>query len=223
MPSDSRAMHLVHRAFRREFTNLPALIRSVADGDTGRAGVVADHIELLNVFLHDHHHAEDEHVWPKLKARVADELEPLVQTMEDQHQGLDRVLRELSERAAAWRATGAAGARDQLAETADEVITVLFEHLVLEEDEILPLIDRHLEEAEWALVGKAALDGLPKPMLPIVAGMVLYEADTEGRSIMKSEVPPVMWLVLSRLAPRAHRRYAKRVYGTPVPPRFVTA
>jgi hemerythrin-like domain-containing protein len=222
-PADSRAMHVVHRVFRREFTNLPVLIRGVADGDTGRAAVVADHVDFLNVYLHDHHHAEDEHVWPKLKERVSADLGPLVQTMENQHHGLDRVLTDLVDQAANWRTTAAAGARDQLAATADTLITVLFEHLVLEEREILPLIDRHLAEEEWALVGKAALDGLPKPMLPVVAGMTLYEADPEARRIIKDEVPAVMWWVLSPVAPRAYRRYAKRVYGTPNPPRYAPA
>lgn len=221
-PADSRAMHVVHRVFRREFTNLPVLIRGVADGDTARAAVVADHVDFLNLYLHDHHHAEDEHVWPRLKERVSAELEPLVRTMEDQHEDLDRALTDLAERSASWRATAAAGARDHLAEAADQVITVLFEHLVLEEREVLPLINRHLTDQEWALVGKAALDGLPKPMLTVAAGMTLYEADAEARQVMKDEVPAVMWLILSPLAPRAYRRYAKRVYGTPAPPRFAS-
>jgi hemerythrin-like domain-containing protein len=219
-PADSRAMYGVHQIFRREFTNLPVLIREVADGDRARVAVVADHLDFLIVFLHDHHHAEDEHVWPKLVQRVSTELEPLVRTMEAQHRDLDRVLTDLTATSARWRATASASERDGTAAAADQVIAVLFEHLVLEEREVLPLIDEHLTHEEWQVVGETALKGLPKDKLPVSFGMALYEAGPSTREIMKAEIPRVPWAIFSRVGPRAYSRYAKRIYGTGHPPKF---
>ena len=44
---DTRDMVVVHTAFRREFGLAPALVRGVATGDRRRAGVVAQHLDML--------------------------------------------------------------------------------------------------------------------------------------------------------------------------------
>jgi len=66
--ADTSEMYLVHAVFRREFALLPGLVRAVAAGDVERAGIVADHAELLTVLLHEHHSAEDAMLWPRLLA-----------------------------------------------------------------------------------------------------------------------------------------------------------
>ncbi|MCE7003986.1 hypothetical protein LWC34_14265 [Kibdelosporangium philippinense] len=42
--ADTRDMSMAHTMFRREFAALPALVRTVAVGDTERADVVAEHM-----------------------------------------------------------------------------------------------------------------------------------------------------------------------------------
>src|SRR4051812_41478926 len=44
--ADVRPMIELHRALRREFRLLPALVRGVPDADTGRAPILAEHIDF---------------------------------------------------------------------------------------------------------------------------------------------------------------------------------
>ena len=52
--TDVHDVVVVHRAFRREFTAVPGLVRAADAGDTGRAAVVAKHARLLLDALHLH-------------------------------------------------------------------------------------------------------------------------------------------------------------------------
>lgn len=85
----TREMKLIHTGLRREYRRLPALVRGVEHGDTERARMLADHIVLLNTLVHRHHTGEDEHLWPKLLMRVPEELVPVVNAVERQHEGID--------------------------------------------------------------------------------------------------------------------------------------
>jgi hypothetical protein len=63
---DTHDMIVVHRVFRRESDLMPTLIRAVPDGDTARAGVLAQAFSDYQLGLHLHHTGEDELVWPLL-------------------------------------------------------------------------------------------------------------------------------------------------------------
>jgi hypothetical protein len=64
---DTRDMLVVHDSIRRQFGQAPALVRGVAPGDSVRAAVVADHVDLLGALLHHHHAGEDRLLWPVLQ------------------------------------------------------------------------------------------------------------------------------------------------------------
>ena len=64
-PTDTRVMGLIHTIYRREFRLAGEVVRGVAAGDTARAAVVADHLELVHDNLHHHHTAEDDLLWPR--------------------------------------------------------------------------------------------------------------------------------------------------------------
>lgn len=85
---DTRDMLVVHDSIRRQFGQAPPLIRDVAPGDTDRAAVVADHLELLGALLHHHHVGEDRLLWPVLQPRVSPDAAATVARMETQHDGV---------------------------------------------------------------------------------------------------------------------------------------
>jgi hypothetical protein len=97
--ADTRDMKTTHIVFRREFGLLPDLIQSAAPGDEERAKIIADHIKLMSQALVDHHHAEDEVLWPLLLARAPKEVDPVVHVAEGHHQRLDDLLHRVEKAA----------------------------------------------------------------------------------------------------------------------------
>ena len=96
-------MATIHSAFRRELRLAPALVRSVEHGDRLRAGIVSNHLDLLDRFLHHHHTIEDTMVWPTLLDRVPAEITPIVELMETQHETVADLLTRTDALRTKWR------------------------------------------------------------------------------------------------------------------------
>ncbi len=216
---DTRDMVVVHTAFRREFRLAPALVRGVAEGDVRRAGVVADHLDLMTTMLYHHHETEDRLLWPVLLERVPAELAPTVELMERQHERIHAANAAVTERLPRWRAGAPAEAGERLAQALDEVDAALAEHLTAEEDQLLPIAARHMTATEWQRMGEEGMAGIRSSQLPLAFGMLQYEGDPEVLAEMLSHAPALARLLMPLMAPRAFARYAKRVHGTSTPAR----
>jgi hypothetical protein len=86
---------------------------------------------------------------------------------------------------------------------------------------VLPLVARCITADEWAELGDAGRNGIRRPDLALVFGMMMYEADPEVVATMLAPAPlpvrvPVRVLV-PRLGRRAYRRHALAVHGTATP------
>jgi hemerythrin-like domain-containing protein len=212
---DTREMVVVHTAFRRELGAAPELVRGVAAGDRARAQVVGDHVQLLLDMLHHHHVGEDELLWPKLLARVPEELTPTVLLMEGQHEAIAQELATALESLPHWRAAAGAGEREELAAALERMHPLLVEHLAAEEDRILPLAAQALSQEEWDELGRRGMAAVPRPKLPMVFGMLMAEGEPEVLRMMIGHAPLVPRLVVPRIAPRAYGRYTRQVQGIP--------
>ncbi|SNS67744.1 Hemerythrin-like domain-containing protein [Actinacidiphila glaucinigra] len=215
--ADVRDMFMAHTMIRREFRLLPQLVREVEAGDVGRAGVVADHADKVCLVLHLHHEGEDEVLWPRLLERGGERTAAIVPTMEEQHHGIDAALTEVTGLLAGWRTTARDG--EALAAALEVLLDRLLEHMALEEKEILPLAEEYITAAEWAGLGEHGMANSPKKDLPLAFGMVMYEGDPATIKAVLSHAPLVPRLIMPLLAPRLYASHAKRVYGTPTPPR----
>jgi hemerythrin-like domain-containing protein len=210
-------MPTVHTFFRREIRLAGGVVRRVPDGDVQRAGVVADHLDLVARTLHEHHTAEDELLWPKLLERVPTELAPIVRLMEAQHEQVDALLGEIAEVRPCWAATADPAIRDRLADAFDQLYVHLAEHLDAEEERLLPIAARAVTRAEWEEMGVRARQDQRRSEGPLVLGMIAYEGDPAVVAAMLAEAPaPVRWLV-PKLARRAFRRRAVLIHGTATP------
>lgn len=193
---DTWEMVLVHRVFRREFRMLPGLIRAAAAGDAARAEVLGDHLQNLTDALHHHHTAEDELLWPIMLGRVGLRRD-LVHRMEAQHDRLGALLTRISELNPRWRATGAAGLRDELATVVASSSAALDEHLADEENELLPLVSEHVTRAEWDALNAKAREAIPKSRLAFVfVGSILEEASPRETRMFLAQLPAparVLW------------------------------
>jgi hypothetical protein len=214
---DTRDMVVVHDSIRRQFGQAPALVRRVAPGDTARAAVVADHLDLLGALLHHHHVGEDRLLWPVLQPRVPADVAATVTRMESQHDGIAEAQQTVSAAVDSWRAGAGEDERGALATAWEQLFARITEHLAAEEQHILPLAAAHMTPAEWRRLGEEGIGGLPRRQLPLVFGMVMYRADPEVIRQMLSHAPLLPRLLMPRLAPRTYARYARRLHGTVTP------
>ncbi|NBM18494.1 hemerythrin domain-containing protein [Streptomyces sp. GC420] len=211
--ADVRDMLVVHESFREEYARMPGLVLGVAQGDTARAKVVADHVELIETFLHLHHKGEDELLWPKLAERAPAALAGTLALMDEQHVALDRRLRETSALLATWRQDADRTTGSELADRLTSLGGLLTEHLAVEEKEILSIVDQYVTDKEWHQLGDHAINGLPKARLPVIFGMLASRAEPEVVKLMLSTAPLVPRLIMPALGPRAYASHVKRVYG----------
>jgi hemerythrin-like domain-containing protein len=212
-------MSMVHTMFRREFAALPALVRDVAAGDTERAQVIDEHIRFLTAVLDGHHRAEDTHLWPKLLDRGSDEVAPVVHAMEDHHERIEQLTARTAAALGEWRQAPAAERGELLADVLDVLLGVLQEHMSLEEQRILPLVEKCVTAAEWHAMAGDAGAALPPATLPLVFGMAVYEADPEVVRSTLSGFPPEVRTMLEEQGPRDFAAHSERVHGTPTPRR----
>ena len=215
--TDTSEMPAVHSFFRRELRLAGDLVRAVRDGDTARAKVVDDHLDLLGRALHAHHTGEDELLWPLLLQRVPDELAPVVRLMESQHHGIEAALHEVDALRPRWRAGAAAVDRDALAAQLDVLHGHLVEHMDAEEEHLLPIAAGAVSPAEWSALGDHARAHGRREEQMLVLGMIGHQADPVVFSRMIGSAPPPVRWVLTRLSRRAFRRHSLAVHGTATP------
>jgi hemerythrin-like domain-containing protein len=215
--TDVRMMKVAHSSFRRELKLAVPAVRSVSDGDRRRVAEVADHVELWLGLVHHHHSIEDELLWDRLMERVPDELEPLVELMEQQHHGVGVLLDGSGPLLAAWRASASTADGDPLADHLAELVARLCEHLDTEEARVLPLMARHITTSEWEEFSERGMESIPKGMLLVGFGMMLYEGDPAAIALEIAKLPAPLRPILPLLGRRAFRRYARRLHGTATP------
>lgn len=209
--ADSRDMIGAHDAMRREFGALHALIAGVSAGDEDGTAVVAGHVLMMVDFLHAHHTSEDDHVWPRLRERCPDDVEPLIETMDRQHAFIDGELKAFAAGARRWRASAGTTDRDAVAVVAERLLPALYEHLALEEEQILPLIDRHLTEREWKATVEASFGKVTFAQRLLMMGMALHGASEEQARLLRAAVPAIVWHAGRPVGTRLYRTRRERL------------
>ncbi len=149
--NDMTMMFVLHDALRRELERI-ADVTARAGDDPQQLLRTAAGWEIFKSYLHIHHTAEDEALWPALRQALAarpDDL-ALLDAMESEHATIDPLLEHV-DAALADRDHGG----DRLAEVVDNLATGLRGHLKHEEDDALPLIDSTATEQQLQLFGMA--------------------------------------------------------------------
>lgn len=141
---DFTMMYVAHDAFNRDLARLIAAAESGA-GLSEAAGVTWRGFAKQ---LHTHHGAEDSALWPRLAAAVTDPAElRVLEEMETEHASLDPRIEQID---------AAIAAKNAVALTA-ELKTLgkgLAGHMIHEEAEALPLLERRLGKDGWDAFGQ---------------------------------------------------------------------
>jgi hemerythrin-like domain-containing protein len=150
--NDMTLMYAMHNALRRELERL-ARATSRPDDDPKHVLQTALGWQLFTSYLHIHHSAEDDMLWPTMRAALdADSAgssdAALLDAMEAEHAQIDPLLRQID-------AALAGGYQDPriIGELIDSLDTAVCRHLDHEEAEGLPLIDATVTEQQFLTFG----------------------------------------------------------------------
>src|SRR5262245_46470231 len=139
-PADLGFMRAIHAGLRRDAARLQALAPQLEHED-GRPGAVPKGWSTFRQTLEVHHAAEDDDLWPVLRGHLTD--------AEDLHQ-LDLMVAEHRGLTAAIQAVDAALASGVgVMSAAQNLGDILGDHLDHEEQQVFPLLERHLTRGEW--------------------------------------------------------------------------
>jgi hemerythrin-like domain-containing protein len=94
---DVSMMYAVHKAFRPELARMQAAAAQAVDPDMQKA--LGDCWATFNRYLIVHHTAEDETLWPPMRAKLSGRGQDLglLTEMVDEHSRLDPLLREIDD------------------------------------------------------------------------------------------------------------------------------
>jgi iron-sulfur cluster repair protein YtfE (RIC family) len=153
--------------------------------------------------LHIHHTAEDELVWPALRARLAgsDAAQSVLDVMEAEHQRIDPLLATVNQ---AMDEPGADAG--DLAGAVDVLTMALHGHLAHEERDALPLIGTTLTAAEWRGVGRRIGLGNLRRAPEMFAWMLDGAPPEQARAATAQLPPPARALYRAVWRPRFERR-----------------
>lgn len=186
---DMSVMLAIHQALRRD---LDRLGRIAATRDGSPLGLLRASAgwQQFKLFLVAHHTAEDQALWPVLRAEVADSPDrlALADALEEEHSVIDPLLKAID------------AALDP-ADIIDELISKLSGHLRHEETDGFALIDATVTPQQWQRFAAVNAD-LVRPQAPDYMPWLLSEADPQTLdSILGNFPPPLLTAFREQWAP----------------------
>ena len=200
---------VIHAAVRRDLDRLARALTTAPDGDTARARDLQRAYANLHGQLKHHHEQEDRHVFPALGRFGVDTA--LLEDMDEEHHAMSDALTATAAAMGTYAASGSAADAATARLSVDETRFVVDRHLRHEEGELEPLVEPHLESAEWKQVEKDL-----RKMPPTAAGRffawITDGMGPEERSYLRSTVPPPVLALLSRVFGRQYHREVAPVW-----------
>jgi hemerythrin-like domain-containing protein len=204
-------MVLIHRVIRREFGQLPRLLRAAAN-NRARSKIIGTHAREMLDFLHTHHTGEDELLFPLLRERAV--LDPeLMDRMDAQHAQVNDAVVAISAELPAWTTRADAAAGEQIAARIDAVMPTLIEHLAEEEQKILPIVSVTLTQNEWDALGKHGMNAIPLTRRLVILGHITEETDDAERQKFLQVVPAPARLAYKLIGRRQFARETTAIRG----------
>jgi hypothetical protein len=199
-------MFAVHGVFRDALGAAPTLVGGIAPGDAERVALIANYYENILSFLHTHHEGEEELVFPLLRERCDGAGELMDRMAEEHHEALD-LLEQARAALAAWPG-GDEAAQKAAQERLVELGSHLNEHLLEEEQKVLPLADANLSMEEWGAMpahGMAAFDG---DKIWLVLGLIRERMTDDQVAAMTAHMPPPALEMWTTFGEQAFKEYS---------------
>jgi hemerythrin-like domain-containing protein len=194
---------IIHEAVRRDLARLESALSSARGDDVVRARQLERAYANLHRELTHHHEGEDDLVFPFL-AKVGGASD-LLKAMDDEHHAMADALAETRAAMAVYASSGTAADAGSARVSVARTRAVVDQHLTHEENDLESLLRPYLETSAWKAVEKQL-----RPRSPAVSGRFLAWIQDgmtdEGRTYLRSTIPPPITFLLSRLAGRAYQR-----------------
>jgi hemerythrin-like domain-containing protein len=208
---DLNSYYTIHAAMRRGSSQLAAAIAGLAEGDVARAKHVRWYSDGLTRELHVHHTIEDDLFFPALAERVP-AFADYDATLADDHVHLTKVVAALTGAVRGlaggqhWELHHAVAVK-QSAELAD----LLDRHLALEDDDVLPLFERHFTSEEYHQLEQQAVKrtGLRQLLFTVPWAVTTADPDPDAAAHALEQGPAVLRIVWRVTGRRYVRRAAK--------------
>jgi hypothetical protein len=215
LPSDPFQMAMIHRTFRREFSNLSGLIRTLPPGDIHRSTFVGNYLGNMISVLHHHHDAEDELLWPRLRARTPSCSDSL-QRAQVEHAVIAEAIDKVQSIAPLWATSAEPRLAEQLSAAIEELSARADEHFDREERNVVPLIRQYITHEEWQdFIDRGAAYVNPKNLWFSLAysGFLLGDAAPDEQRRFLAALPTTLRTVVKLLGGRAYAGYRMKLYG----------
>jgi hypothetical protein len=210
---------VLHQLVRRELETLADVVSWAPDGECARTGALCRHAGLVARVLLHHHAVERESVWPALlravPAAVRPPAEAAVGSWTVACARIDAGLRDLDTAARQWAVTGSGRARDAFGRACRGLAEDVAEQTAEEERTLLPLLDAHLAEADWAAIIRTARCGLSGRQQLLVLGLALEDACAGDRARLLRGVPRTVRLAWRLYGGGRYRAAIVRLRGAP--------
>ena len=199
---DLTSYRTIHHCLRIAAHRMAGAAASAGPGDLRRAEALSRYWKGYAGEVLSHHTIEDASFFPALVERVPVAAELIGRTDKD-HDHLDHLMEEIDAALADWAAGGdKAPVAPLLADLAEHMDA----HLDFEDEDILPLFERHFTAAEYEALDEAAVKdlGIGK-QAAFTVPFVMHWVDDERRAEMLAGAPLPL-KVLWRLTRRRHAR-----------------
>ncbi|HEV8297749.1 MAG TPA: hemerythrin domain-containing protein [Acidimicrobiales bacterium] len=179
-PADVAFMRAMHAAFRRDLARLESVAPHV-----DRSGFMTPQVRTgwtaFRDWLRDHHAAEDDDLWPVLRARLVDASALReVDAMVAEHRSIPGALAAVD--AALANGFGVRSAAADLA-------AMVHDHLDHEERSVFPLLEQHLSRQEWRRFLETERDRHSLRERPRWLAWVLDDASERDAAAVMAEMP----------------------------------
>lgn len=212
--ADTRDMMVFHAAASREFRLAPGAVRRVKPGDRKHAHDVDTYLNSMCYALHEHHHGEDEILWPILRPRLSAAERRLLDANERQHADINDGIERVNDARRRWLDRLD---RDDAGSLANELKTLsglLDQHLEDEERDILPMAAAYLTQAEWRTITEGGKNALSLTALLFIVGMTCHGVNREHAALVVAPLSAPLRLAVPVIARRMYLRRAARIHGT---------
>lgn len=211
--ADTRIMTIVHNALRRDLGRIHTALSEWPYPDPVQRAAIVDHLTWMIQFLHKHHHAEDDGLYPLVRERVP-QAAAVLDVMDRDHCAIVATIDGVARSCRDYAAGDVS--RDALRAAVDELAAVMLPHLQCEEEEAMPIVSLCMSKAEWddwdrrfnldiRTLSERTFDGL----------WLMDDAAEADRNVVRSLIPrPVAWMS-EKLKSRDYARRAYRCWYLP--------